>query len=293
MAYEEQLDNLNIKLIAKREKNNQEIRASAATKSDGPFYCPDTFEELIVRKCVEKRDHFAYKARLSRVASMESKLHENCKNELLDALMEAFPDGKWEKERENFKSDKLKGYTKVRPDLSGRIGEKGVIVEIQASTLSISTILNRIEQYSKRGAYILWIVPLEEDLGTENFRPRLFERYLHTMFYGRVYYWYNGNGSILIPVHYGTAYRSIIESHWFEKDGTERFEGGYFKSYLRVKKPVFGPNLDLLTDFKMMERDSFDVENEQLSVPKSKILMDNQLAWWPKEIDKSIRIIEN
>ncbi len=273
------------KLTAKRVENNEFIYASQVTKADGPFYCPNTFEQLIVRKCKEKADHFAYHARKSAVGGLESDLHKACKRELLAALQLAYPTGSWEEERETFTEDKTKGYTKVRPDLSGRIGDKngkGLIIEVQASALSLDTILHRTAQYSKRNAYILWVVPLREELGTANFRPRLFERFLHSMYYGRVYHWYIGNGSKLIPVHYGTAKRYIEINTWRE-DGAERTEGGYYKDYLRIKKPEYGKPLDLITDFKPENRNSFELENEKMSVPACKIYMDKQSVWWEKK----------
>ncbi len=273
------------KIIAKRVEDNKLVHASEVTKADAPFYCPETFEQLIVRKCKEKADHFAYHARKSPVGSKESDLHKACKRELLTALQLAYPSGSWEEERETFKADETKGYTKVRPDLSGRIGGKngkGLIIEVQASTLSLNTILHRTAQYSKRNAYILWVVPLKEDLGTANFRPRLFERFLHSMYYGRVYYWYIGNGSKLIPVHYGTAQRYIEVSTWRE-GGTERTEGGYFKDYLRVKKPEYGKPLDLITDFEPQIRDSFELKNEKMNIPACRIYLDKKTIWWEKK----------
>jgi len=269
-----------VKVTGRKQRDNSLVHASNVTKADGPFYCDETYEELIVRKCFEKIDHFAYKARFSPVATKESQLHLKCKNELLSCLIKAFPDGKWELERNTFNADIQKGYDKVKPDLSGRINGKGVIIEVQASTLSINKILHRTEQYNKRGAFILWVVPLEKQLGNDNFRPRLFERYLHTMYYGRIYYWHQENAHLLIPVHFGNADRYIEPSHWFETDGTERSEGGYYKPFLRVKKPLYGQLLDICKDFKFETRPKFEVENEKLSAPKSKIFMDNKGAWW-------------
>lgn len=274
MFSDDEYDNLAVKLVAKRVVDNKYIHASVATKEDGPFYCPDTFEEVIVRKCIEKVDHFAYKARLSPVPSKESLLHLECKQELLAVLQKQFPEGKWEVERDTFQPDKSKGYEKVKPDLSGRINGAGVIIEVQASSLSINKIIHRTLQYSKRGAYILWVVPLEEELGENDFRPRLFERYLHTLYYGKVYYWYRGSGTILTPVHFGTASRYVEESHWFESDGTERNEGGYYKPFLRVKTPIYGPPIDILTDFIVEVRPKFELENDKLSIPSCKICRD-------------------
>lgn len=269
----------NSKLSAKKVSDNKTVFASDVTKKDGPFYCPETFEELIVRKCVEKIDHFAYKARMSPIAGRESKLHKDCKNELLEILTKKFPNGNWKDER-TLNEDIEKGFSKVIPDLSGRIDGKGVIIEIQKSSLSLKKIRHRTEQYTKRKAYILWIVPLLENLGSENFRPRLFERFLHTMYYGRVYYWYKGNGSKLIPVHFGTAERWIEESTWFDESGEEQTTGGYEKPYLRVKKPEYGNIVDLVTDFKFDNRKEFELENDQLSSPECKIYMDKKPIWW-------------
>jgi competence protein CoiA len=280
--YDEHEENLNIKLTARKVEDNSLVHANTTTKKDGPFYCPETYEELIVRKCIEKRDHFAYKARQSPVGSKESDLHINCKKEICTILQNRFPEGKWEEERKTFNKDDEKGFNKVEPDISGRIGNKGVIIEVQASVLSIKKIIHRTDQYSMRGGYILWIVPLEEELGTEDFRPRLFERYLHTMYYGRVYYWTEGKGTKLTPVHFGTAERYIEESNWFEPDGTERSEGGYFKPYLRVKKPIYGQEIDLI-NFIAEDRDEFEVENEKLSIQKCKIFRDNLSTWWKEK----------
>ena len=41
--------------------------------------------------------------------------------------------------------------------------------------------------------------------------------------------------------------------------------------------------IDLVSDFRHEDRDSFIVENDKLSVPRCKIFMDNKLRWWEKE----------
>ncbi|MBK6627674.1 MAG: hypothetical protein IPJ87_10190 [Flavobacteriales bacterium] len=270
-----------IKLTARRCADNRVVHAAHTNKSEGPFYCPDTYEELIVRKCIEARDHFAYKARLSPTASRESDLHLACKDEMVAVLQKKFPSGSWSLERKDLNADTSKGYTKVEPDISGRIGNnKAVVIEVQASTLPINTILHRTEQYTKRGAFILWVVPLTEDLGTTTFRPRLFERFLHTIYYGRVYYWLRGYGTQLQPVHFGKAERYIEVSNWFEPDGSERVEGGYNKPYKRVKTPLYGDLVDLTEQFETHSRDPFELENDLLSVPSAKIFRDTLEPWW-------------
>lgn len=272
-------ENSTIKVTARRVSDNALVHVNNTSKSEGPFYCPDTFEDLVLRRCVEKRDHFAYKARYSPVGSKESDLHKTCKKEICTILKNSFPNGNWIEERDSLNADSSKGLTKVKPDISGRINGKGIIIEVQASVLSIKEIIKRTEQYTLRGGYILWIVPLEKELGTENFRPRLFERYLHTMYRGKVYYWNKGNGTLLTPVHFGTATRHIIADTIFDSDGTEIDVGGYDKPYLRIKKPIYGKKVNLI-HFTSENRDKFDMENDKLSIKESKIFRDNLGKWW-------------
>ncbi|NVK52511.1 MAG: hypothetical protein HWD85_06215 [Flavobacteriaceae bacterium] len=269
-----------IKTWAKQVKNNQLIHANDATKKEGPFYCPETYEELIVRKCTEKIDHFAYKGRLSSVYRIgESKLHLECKNEICNELQRAFPRGKWEVER-LIPENKDKKISKLIPDISGRLlNNKPIVIEVQASTLTLPKIIKRIHGYFSRGISILWIIPLKEPLGKENFKPRLYEKYLHSMYYGRVYYWIRGNGSKLIPVHFDRTQRWIEETTWFEQDGTERTEGGYFKTFKSIFQPNYGKIVNI-KDFISFERESFIPGNENKTIPKCLIFKDVQKEWW-------------
>lgn len=269
-----------IKLTALREKDNVLVHASNVSKEDGPFYCPATYESVAVRKCKDKRDHFAYVATNSPTGgSKEGELHKNCKMVICSLMQKQFPNGKWEVERKTFNADSVKDYSKVQPDISGRIeNRKGVVIEVQASTLSIDVIRHRTIEYTKRGAYILWIVPLVKELGPRLFRPRLFERFLHHLYFGRVYYWVEGSGTMIRPVHLQTAGRDIPVSSWIE-NGSERSEGGYYREYKSIKKPCYGEEVDI-RDFLTGYRSEFVPENDQLKVPGCNVFMDRLEAWW-------------
>lgn len=271
-----------IKDWAKISATNKYIHANDAKKSDGPFYCPDTCEELIIRKCLDKRDHFAYRGRLSSVyGSGESKLHYDCKTEICNELQKAFPEGNWKVERP-IPENKEKKIGRLVPDISGRINGKPIVIEVQASSLTLPKILKRVNGYNARNVSILWIIPLKEVLGTENFRPRQYERYLHSMYYGKVFYWLKGNGSLVQPIHFDNSDRWIEESHWFEEDGTERSEGGYYKTYRTIVKPNYGKQVDI-KDFICYEREEFTPENEDKSVPKCLIFKDRLDNWWKEK----------
>lgn len=265
--------------FAKQLKTGRSVSASEATKSDGPFVCGVCYSDAIVKKCVEKKDHFAHEApRSPAIGARESTLHSSCKKEICAALQAAHPDGKWEVERPIGENAKYK-IGAVRPDISGRINGSRLVIEIQASALSITQILKRTEIYSKRGIPTLWIVPLREPLTQALFRPRLYERYFHSIYYGRTYYWWPGMKAALLPVHYGTATRRIPLSEWYEA-GELMTAGDYDKDYKAIKRPEPGALLDISTRFQEKLREKFTPDNERKAVPSCQIWLDTLQNWW-------------
>lgn len=269
--------------FAKQLRTQHNVSAFDVTKTDGPFFCSVCYSDAIVRKCIEKRDHFAHDApRSPAIGPGESALHEGCKKEVCSALKAAHPDGKWEVERP-IRENKEHKLTEVRPDISGRIdGVDGMrlVIEVQASALSITQILKRTAVYSKRNIPILWVVPLKEPLTDALFRPRLYERYFHSIYFGRTYYWWPGLGATLLPVHYGVASRHIPLSEWYEEGGELVTAGDYDKDYKAIKRPVFGPMLDISTGFGPTARDEFTPDNERKAVPSCQIWLDTRRPWW-------------
>lgn len=265
--------------VARNLHTHDEWAAEAAYKADGPFYCPTCFSDAVLRKCAQKVDHFAHKARLSPVLGPKEKvLHDACTSEICSRMQARFPEGKWAVERlirEN-KEHKIKALV---PDISGRIGETRVAIEVQVSALTIPRIVQRTTDYAKRGIALIWIVPLHEPLGDVPFRPRLYERYLHSIYFGRTYYWWAGQGLTLKPVHYGLARRHIEYREWFE-DGEEQSAGGFDLAYKIIKTPIYGPDLDLCHNFSAEDRGSFTPENERKEVPPCRIWRDGLTPWW-------------
>ena len=268
---------------AKNLHTHKQHFAETAVKADGPFYCPWCYSEVIVRKCVVKRDHFAHHGRLSPIGNRESKLHKDCKEEICELLKQRFPEGHWATEREIPPSKKAK-TPKLVPDISGRIDGKAIVIEVQATSLSVPKIVARAENYSKLGISLLWIVPLIRPLGDEPFRPRMFERYLHSIYYGRTYYWTKGQGLTLTPVHYGKAYRYIEHKEWFE-NGEQQQAGGYNKPYKIVKSPEYGAEINMVDDFEKEEREEFVPKNERKTVPECNIWKDRLEHWWDRDAE--------
>lgn len=271
--------------VAIKVNGHKKIYADDANKKDGPFYCEECLSDVIVRKCNEKKDHFAHKGRLSNLFSnSETQLHKDCKSEILFDLQKAFPDGKWATERP-IPENKNMGHLNLVPDISGRINNQPIVIEVQRSYLNIKTIIKRTQEYTKRGVAILWIIPLKEDLGTDYFRPRLFEKFLHTMYFGKVYFWKAGYGAKVLPIHFGKAERYIEDSTWYDTEINEEVNvGGYWKLFKTVREPIAAPKLlDIRTDFLVEPAEEWKLKNEKLTVPKRLIFKDKITKWWTNE----------
>lgn len=261
--------------------SHKSFRAAACSKKDGPFYCPSCYTDAVVRKCSERRDHFAHRARLSPDGGDgEGGLHKACKEEICALLAQRFPEGKWQCERP-IPANAKKNIPELRPDVSGRVRDLPLAVEVQASSLTISEIIRRTSAYAARNIALLWLVPLTKPLGNAPFRPRLYERYLHSIYFGRTYYWWQGQGLSVFPVHYEPATRHVELREWFE-DGALQTGGGYDALYKIVKKPCYGKNLDLERDFDATSRAEFTPENERKRVPRCHIWHDQLECWWQR-----------
>lgn len=264
------------------ERTNKKAYANKVTKADGPFYCPDCLSEVIVRKCTDKDDHFAHKFRQSPAHGPKSqKLHTKCKEAICKVMQDAYPDGKWQTERP-IDANHRRGTPKIVPDISGRVNNKPVAIEVQLSPYTIDKIREKTENYARLGIAVLWIVPLYEPLESDFFRPRMYETYLHTMYYGKVYYWLADSPEYIIPVHFGIAKRFIKQSSWLSPDGNEMSAGGFFLAYKSVKKPEFHPDIafSVIKDFTTKERPKHTTTNTRRHIPKCQIFMDNKTSWW-------------
>lgn len=276
-----------IKGVAKRSDNHEWIKASDATKELSTYYCDECNSDAIVRKCVEKRDHFAHRAESSNLFSpSETALHKSCKNEICESLKTLYPNGKFECER-HFEADEKKELGKVVPDISGRTTDGiGVIIEAQRSLLNIRTIIRRTLEYKKRGGYILWVVPLKSPL-PKYFRPRLFERFLHAMYMGRVYYWQQGYGSTVDAVHFAKTAREIPTTSFYKEGGELAEFGGFNKVFRTIRKPESGGRLNIGQDFIKKSLEYFPVNykgKNTKDIPERNLLMDNKDKWWDDSI---------
>lgn len=210
-----------------------QVLASSVSKSDGPFTCPMCLGDVLVKKGHVKTHHFAHIPPSDCAYGQgESEAHRNAKLEIFESLSchPLVSDLRLERPLGN-----------VRPDISFYFDGTPVAIEVQISTLPIDTIVRRTTAYAAKGMYLLWVSPFQETMQEgERYSPRQWEKYIHAMYFGKVYYWVSGE--MLIPVKFESHMIYVEESSWWEGEGEDAYErsvGGYHRYSKRYREPTF------------------------------------------------------
>jgi competence protein CoiA len=242
--------------------NEQEetLMAWEATREDGPFFCPVCEEEVILKKGSLVIHHFAHYPEAScSYGTGESEQHRQAKYEIYEAL----------RVHPSVSYLKVERYLKeVRPDVSFLWqGKWRVAIEMQISAIFPDEIAYRTRCYANKNIWVLWTIPYHNTIsGFVPYNTRVWERYLHALYFGRVYYWLGG--ARLLPVHF--------EPYAQDNRLEEYYDEGEQKVKLRVKhtySPVLR-NVDLgepvaITDLQPVTRRAirlgkFDLPSAQL-----------------------------
>lgn len=268
-------------LSAIRNHDRKKVLAGLEIKSNRPFSCPVCKDTVILRKGPLKIAHFAHKPPvLCKYGSGESESHMRAKIEIYESLIKSPHVTKCEMER----------YLEtIRPDISCYINGTPVAIEVQISKLSLEEIIYRTIEYGRKGIYVLWLPLFTDKLRAERYSPALWEKWLHTTYYGTVYYWRNGLN--IVPVHFAKHEIFVPHSTWFDSNGDEKSAGGYSKESKRYKNPKVGRPLNLVTRFGKLEREPTITGN--YTVPECKLFVESQTTHWlEKQSSRGIESID-
>lgn len=166
-------------LCAKQKLNRPSVTADSQRKSDGPFFCPECSREVVLRTGSVRITHFAHRVSdICRYGAGETDDHRRCKKAIYEALLR----------EPGVKNVILEHSLKTaRPDVSAEINNVPVAIEVQISTLSMETIIRRTEEYARQGIYVLWLLPWTPYLDGRRYSPKLWEKWIHAAYFGRVY----------------------------------------------------------------------------------------------------------
>ena len=169
-------------MLSAQNDQGKEVQAEAVEWEDGPFYCPGCGEEVILKQGPIKIPHFAHypESDCDHVGTGESDEHRAAKLEIYHAL-QARPDVR------DVRLEHVLG--EIRADVSFVRGRERVAIEVQASCLSRTAIAQWTEAYARKNIAVLWTPPRPVEMDEERYAPADYERYLHRMYYGQVFYW--------------------------------------------------------------------------------------------------------
>jgi len=245
-------------------------------KVQGPFFCPECQAEVVLKKGPKRAHHFSHKPPVNCIyGSGESELHYKAKYEIYGALTGHPNCSNCELE------SRLDG---VRPDICLYINGKYVAIEVQKSTITIDDIVRRTIRYTELGMYLLWVVPHSEpkthyrkNERVYAYRIKEWEKYLHAMYYGRIYLWQEQ--AFVVPYHFDEFKIWKEESQWYDEYGDEQYGGGYFRRAKSLRLPKsYSKRQHIAEDFVAKRRDSFVISGRD--IPSCNLWKDNLRNWW-------------
>lgn len=249
-------------LCAQRKLTGEIVTAYLATKAQGPFVCPDCREAVILKASRRSVNHFAHADPLAcHHARNESDEHRRCKLEIFEALSR-------DPRVRSAMLERPLGTN--RPDVSAYINGVPVAIEVQISSLSLETIAERTMDYARKGIYVLWLLQWTPKLDAPRYTPRLWERWLHAAYFGRVYYWTEGLD--VVSYHFEPHLKAVPQTSWYSTKGKQMTGGGYTRRSTRHRTAIRQGRFNLATDFAPRDRDWW--EGQELTVPFAKLFME-------------------
>jgi competence protein CoiA len=219
-------------LTSLRESTGVRIDAKNSERSDAPFLCPACRKIVVLKKGRIVSAHFAHKPPVTcAYGTGESELHRQCKREIYEGL----------KVLPNVTNCELEVHLgTVIPDIFCVINGVEVAIEVQKSDLTVSRIIERTEEYAKKKIAVLWIAIDMQRLHKEKFSPRPFEKWLHALYFGKIFYWRPGLGASVLEVQYDSYQIWVEQKDWYDEFGNEQSAGGYHRRSKRWRTPKFG-----------------------------------------------------
>jgi len=195
-----------------------------------------------------KVDHFAHRPPvICQYGRGETEARRACKIGIFDALAKCPHVTKLEMERR---------LGEVRPDVSCCIGGTYVAIEVQVSDLPYETILRRTQIYAQKGIYLLWVAQWKKQMeSADRYSPRLWERWVHTAYFGRVYFWIGD--SLVVPYHFDPYIIEVPSSEFYDGNGDQISAGGYSRYSKRFRTLSEGRVLDIAHDFIKCDHTGF------------------------------------
>jgi competence protein CoiA len=246
-------------LCAKRKSDGQNVTAYMESKTNAPFFCLVCGDEVVLKTGATKVNYFAHRNLLvCRFDANESAEHRQCKLEIYQSLL---------KQPNVEKAAIERPLGSNRPDVSAYINGIPVAIEIQISSLSEEMIKFRTMEYARKGIYVLWLLLWTPDLTNKRYTPKLWEKWIHAAYFGRVYYWIEG--LTVASYNFEPSLKSVPSKSWSSERGKKITAGGYSRRSKRYRTAIRGETLNLAKDFAPKDRDWW--EGNGITIPFARL----------------------
>jgi competence protein CoiA len=249
-------------LCAIRKSDGQTVNAYDERKENGPFRCLECGDPVMLKIGQNRINHFAHENPIARhYAENESDDHRSCKMQIFEAL----------KRHPNVRDVAMeRPFGTNRPDVSARINGVPVAIEIQISNLSLETIMQRTIEYHRKGIYVLWLLLWTPELNSPRYTPKLWEKWIHAAYFGRVYYWLEELK--VAAYHFEPHTKLVPQKSWYSPAGKKMTGGGYTTKSKRYRTTTAGDTFNLATDFGPQTR--YWWEGGGIKVPDARLYME-------------------
>ena len=200
-------------MLSAYNQHEDDVVAWEVTREQGPFFCPECKEPVVVKKGQFKVHHFAHRPDSDCAYGVgESEQHRQAKYQIYEALLQHPSVGNLKVER-NLKD--------IRPDISFCWqGRDRVGIELQISAIALDEVERRTRSYLAKDMSVLWIMPYHSGVsGLRPYRTKIRERYLHALYFGRVFYWLSQEK--LVPVHFEPYSLGWVSREEYDEDAQE------------------------------------------------------------------------
>jgi competence protein CoiA len=246
-------------LCALQKFTRRSVIADSQRKSDGPFTCLECSREVVLRTGSVRITHFAHRASsLCRYGAGETDAHRRCKKAIYEALLK----------EPGVKNVILEHPLETcRPDIFATIKNTRVAIEVQISTLSMDTIIRRTEEYARKGIYVLWLLQWTPYLDARRYSPKLWEKWIHAAYYGRVYYWIEG--LTVVSYQFESHLTRVPGASWYSGIGEKMRSKTYTRRSRRFRSPARRGTFNLARDFVGESRIAW--ERNAFRIPAAKL----------------------
>jgi competence protein CoiA len=264
-------------VLTATDRDGWERIAWDARRGHAPFRCPECGRPVLLKRGTVRVHHFAHASSCPcSYGAGETDAHRLAKHQIFHTLDTLSREPCPRVSKVSVERVIEKSGVRLRPDLRFCLDQRVyVAVEVQASALDPREIERRTAAYRRLGVHVLWIVPWPEPmLPGVRYAASQTERYLHSLYLGRILYWRgpskprrhaggDAERGQVVPVRFEKQVICVDDREWVDAHGGIHRTAGYEYVSSRYVSPRTGRPRSIL-DLRCVSRDEHQMRKRHL-----------------------------